>query len=197
MEEIYSSYAEIEFGEIFTAMVMAYPPYLAVELGVLHGYSTIHIALGLKRISETEGHSGHLYSYDIFEDFPYRHGKLEDVQALLDRNGISKFVSLEKRDIWGVEEVYEEASVDLVHIDINNDGDIFNSMIELWTPKLRYGSIILFEGGSEERDNVDWMLKHNRKPIKPALESNELANSQYIYGTYSKFPSLTVLLKKT
>lgn len=197
MEEIYSSYAKNDFGLIFRALISAYPPYLAVELGVLHGYSTLIIALGIKSLHEAEGPFGHLHSYDLFEDYPYRHGNLADVTALLKRNDVSQYVSLEKRDVFKVSESFEDGSVDFLHIDINNDGDIFDLMLEEWTSKLRYGSIIAFEGGSEERDNIEWMKKYKRPSIKMALEKNKLANSQYIYGTYSKFPSLTILLKKT
>ena len=146
---------------------------------------------------EGEGPFGHLHSYDLFEDYPYRYGNLADVTALLEMHNVSQYVSLEKRDAFGVSKLYEDGSVDFLHIDINNDGNIFNLMMEEWTPKLRYGSIIVFEGGSEERDNIEWMKKYKRSPIKMALEKNKLANSQYIYGTYSKFPSLTILLKKT
>jgi len=56
--------------------------------------------------------------------------------------------------------------------------------------------IIACEGGTIERDNVDWMKKYKRKSIHDELLRNEIVNKNTVWGIYKKFPSLTIMLKK-
>ncbi len=56
--------------------------------------------------------------------------------------------------------------------------------------------ILCIEGGSEERDNVEWMKKYNHPSIKEEITNSKILNKCYIYGTYFKFPSLTVGMRK-
>ena len=46
------------------------------------------------------------------------------------------------------------------------------------------------EGGSKERDNVEWIIKYNKKPINPYLMSIE---ENYKIEIIEKFPSLTII----
>lgn len=187
-----SSYSKNNFGEVIYNTVLAFPPAIAVELGVLEGFSTVAIA---RALSDLE--SGHLFSYDLWENYPYNHSTMKFVQLKINEFKLSKFVTLKKKDAYLVSEDYADDSVELLHIDISNDGDVLNRMLELWTPKIRNRGIILFEGGSEERDNVDWMIKYNKKPILPEMNKNKILNENYIYGTYQMFPSLTIMKKVT
>jgi hypothetical protein len=59
-----------------------------------------------------------------------------------------------------------------------------------------YGGLVVFEGGSEARDKIEWMVKYNKEPMKPEIETNKIINSKYVYGTYLKYPSLTVMLRR-
>ena len=52
-----------------------------------------------------------------------------------------------------------------MHLDISNDGKTIENTVEALEDKIRDGLVILFEGGSEERDNVVWMKDYNKKPI--------------------------------
>ena len=189
---MYSSYKENNFNEIFYETVLEFPPQVAVELGVLEGYSTIAIARALDKSGV-----GHLDAYDIWEDYKYRHSTQGEVQKAINTWDLSKVVTLHKQDAYTVHENYEDRSVHLLHIDISNDGDVFNTMLANWDSKVSHCGLILFEGGSEERDKVEWMVKHNKKPIRPEISSNQLANTNYIYGGYNAFPSLTIMKKIT
>ncbi len=186
-----SSYIENNYDEVFASILTAYKPLLAVELGVLDGYSTLAIGKALKKNNLA---GSHLYAYDLFEDYPYKHGNKEAVEEEIVL--VKDFVTLEKADAFTVHEKYKDDIVWFLHVDLSNDGDIVKRILEAWTPKLVIGAVVLFEGGTEERDNVEWMKKYNKKPMKPEIESNDIILHNYIFGTYSKFPGLTMLIKK-
>lgn len=182
-----SSYIENNYDEVFFAIIRAFQPINCVELGVLDGFSAFHIARAL----EANGR-GILNAYDLFEDYAFKHGSQEEVSRLL----TGKSVNLHKKDAYTVAADYPDASVDFLHVDISNNGDTFDKIMEQWDPKLVCGGIICFEGGTEERDQVEWMVKYGFRPIKPAIEQNKIVEAKYIFGTYLKFPGLTMLLKK-
>ena len=80
---------------------------------------------------------------------------------------------------------YRGENYNLLHLDISNTGDIIDEL-ELKTRMKRIkGAIVIFEGGSEERDNVEWMIKYNKKPINHTKARFEVINP--------KFPSLSRL----
>ncbi len=182
-----SSYIQNNYDDVFFAIMRAFQPINCVELGVLDGFSSYHIARGL-----VANGRGILNSYDLFDDYKYKHGDREEVSRLL--QGLP--VNLHKKDAYAVSDEYPEASVDLLHVDISNNGDTFDKIMEQWDPKLVQGGIILFEGGTQERDEIEWMVKFGFRPIKPAIEQNKIVEAKYIFGTYLKFPGLTMLLKK-
>jgi len=192
-----SSYRENNFGEVLFYTTIAFPPAIAVELGVLHGFSTISIGRALYCIKERSGTVGHLHAYDLWEDYPYNHALMSETQEKIRLCGIQDFVTLYKMDAYEVSKKYEDRTVDLLHVDISNDGNVLEKILELWHPKMRHCGLILFEGGSEERDNIEWMIKFEKKKIRSAMMNSQLLNENYIWGTYSKFPSLTVMKKVT
>lgn len=191
-----SSYLENKYGEIFYSIVTAHRPANAVELGVLDGYSTYHIARGLKRNKSIPGVSAHLDSYDLWDDYAYNHGEMKNVKDMLETAGLLDYVSLKKGDAFKVHENYNTGSIYFLHVDISNTGQIVKDIMSLWDPKMIQGGLILFEGGTEERDNIEWMRKYEAPPIKVEIETNPIINSKYVYATYLKYPGLTVLLKK-
>ena len=193
---MHSSYAQHNYADVFMAIVSASQPIACVELGVLEGYSTIAIASGLKKNFEKGGGLGHLHSHDLFESYEFRNSPKERTQKNIDDAGLGEFVTLYQANAFQVCDDYQDGSVHLLHIDISNTGDIVRTMMERWDKKMVQGGIILFEGGTEERDNVEWMLKYKKTPIKPEIENNEIIKEKYVFGTYMKFPGLTHLLKK-
>lgn len=183
-----SSYAQNNYGEVLFSMVTAYKPARIVELGVLDGYSTFHISEGIRK-----NNYGHLKAYDLFEDYPYKHSRYDDIRLLFEEDDN---VSIFKGDAFEVHKDFPSSSVDMLHVDISNNGDIVKRMVENWDEKIVQGGIIVFEGGSQERDKVRWMTEYNKSSIKEELDTNKIIEERYIYGTYLKFPSMTVLLKK-
>ncbi len=194
--KVKSSYAENNFGPIFKNTVISFTPRTCVEIGVLHGYSSLWMGLGLKHNAEFQNHVGHLDSYDLWGDYKFNRGNQEEVQDLFARRGIDKYVSLFHKHANEVPTLYAREQVDLLHVDISNTGDIFNLIVEHWHPILTMGGILLFEGGSMERDLIPWMVETESASIRQAIESNTIINSFYQYGTYDKFPSLSVFIKK-
>lgn len=193
---MHSSYSVNNFEAVFKAVVSAAQPTACVELGVLEGYSAISIAKGLKDNYDKHGTLGHLDAYDLFEDYPYRHSSKEQTEKNIKDSGLGDWVSLYKEDAFKVDQLYSPNSVHLLHVDLSNTGETLKKIMWLWDSKLVYGGIILFEGGSEERDNIDWMKKYGTPAIKHELENNETIKEKYVFGTYFRFPSMTYLLKK-
>jgi hypothetical protein len=186
-----SSYIKNNYADVFLANVRAFQPVVCVELGVLNGYSTIAIAQGLKELGR-----GRLDAYDLFEDYEFRHGSRDEVYRRIVEAGVGDHVELNKTDAFMVHHNYRAGEVHLLHVDLSNTGEILARIMETWDEKMVQGGIILFEGGSQERDEVEWIRKYNKTPIKPELEKNKIIEEKYVFGTYLPFPSLTVLLKK-
>lgn len=188
MPKMDSSYKKNNYGEVFRAIVQAFKPVNCVELGVLNGYSTINIAAGLK-----ENGRGTLNAYDLFEEYPYKHSQYEDVKVLTQH---CPMIVLHRGDAFKVYEQYGPGSVDLLHVDLSNTGEIVRRVMEQWDEKMVQGGVILFEGGTVERDLEEWMVKYSAPSIKKEIETNLIINSRYVYGAYLKWPGLTMLLKK-
>jgi hypothetical protein len=82
--------------------------------------------------------------------------------------------------------------VDIIHIDIANDANVFKFGIENYLPKIKDGGVLIFEGGSEERDEVYWMNEFNKPKINPYLTS---INSKYDITIIEDYPSVTIIKK--
>jgi len=190
-----SSYIRNNYGAIFEKTVEIFLPHKCVEIGILDGYSLLHIAKGAKKAVEASHHRMNIDAYDIWEDYPYNHGSMEEVRKMLDERGIGEFVTLHKKDAFTVYEDYSDHSVCFLHVDLSNDGEVLRRIVEQWDDKLSFGGLFFFEGGSEERDSVEWMKKYNKKSIRSEIISNPILNKKYIYATYNAFPSLSVFLK--
>lgn len=197
-----SSYLTNNFGELLENYVKVWQPANAVELGVLDGYSTLHIARAIKWLFTWRGYQVPFDAYDLFEEYEFKHGREEEVRQVLSEAGVADFVNLRKGNAYGVHVNYPDMQPDAVrgiefmHIDISNTGDVIRDIMELWHPKIGQRGIVCIEGGSAERDRVEWMTKYNKPGIRHEIETNPIINKYYFYGTYEKFPSMTVLLKK-
>ncbi len=191
-----SSYEKNNFGQLLRAIVIATKPVCLVELGIGYGYSTKYIAQGVMINKERFGLNGHLDSYDIFEDYPYKHGVKKDVETLLEKEKLNEFATICKGDAFKAHEKYNNKQINFLHVDLSNTGEIIRKIMELWDKKIVQGGYIIFEGGSEERDKVEWMIKYKKESIRKEIESNAHIGKNYVYGTYHDFPSMTVLLKK-
>lgn len=158
--DIESSYRLNNLGESLYRAVLEYNPARVIEFGALYGYSTVHIAKALKQIG-----CGRIMVYDLWEKYSYKHTSIDITRRNLARFGVSDIVTLEQKNFF--EWLEEPEDFDLLHLDISNDGEI----IELAYDKLKRfidrGAVIIFEGGTQERDSVEWMIKFNKRPICP------------------------------
>ena len=178
----YSSYKKNNYGDLFYALMRVYQPGIVVELGTKAGYSAYHIARGLKA-----NRKGHLYCYDLWEKYSFR-----SVPKVVAEKNLKKFkdiVSLRQLDVVDVEKKYK--MVDILHVDISNDGEKLERIIPKWLDKVRH--VIIIEGGSEAHDKLDWMVKYKRPPIRKWLQDRR-GNIEYI--TIETFPSLTLIWKR-
>ncbi len=179
--DIESSYKENDIGRTLYELVLRLKPQKIVEFGILYGYSTVAMAMALDELG-----SGHIHAYDLFEDYPFKHGTLEEVGDTVRRYGLSKYVTLEKKnfDEW----LANPEPFDLLHVDVSNKGDTIERLYEAVSDRIYHGATVIFEGGSEDRDNVDWMKKYNAKKINDSGVPFKVLNS--------RFPSLSMLVSR-
>ena len=195
LEGIRSSYKKNNIGRTLEIMTLGNKPRLIVECGILDGYSLYHFAKATKLNSEATYFEGHVIAYDLFDEYEYNHGNAVDVHNMLKAEGVSDYVTILQGDAYKVHEQHEDGSIDLLHIDISNDGDTYLKMFQLWKRKISQFGRIVFEGGSEERDKVEWMKKYNKKPIRQALRI--LAGKKgWQVMVIKDWPSLTVMTRR-
>ena len=184
-----SSYEENDYGQVFYNLIKIHKPEKVVELGVLDGYSSLHFAKGLK-----DNKKGHLYCYDLWEDYKYTHGDFESVYKTFNAEGVSSLITMFKGDAYEVYKEWAKNEIDILHVDISNDGKVLRRILELWSDKV--SKIIAFEGGSKERDKIEWMLKYDKEPITTELLENEIIKEQFDVVNFLSFPSMILLFKK-
>jgi len=175
---IESSYQENDLGRTLYDFVLENRPKKIVEIGVLYGYSTVALAMALDELGE-----GHINAYDLFEDYQFKHSTLEEVHRNLERYRVDSYVTLVKKDLneW----LAAPEDFDLLHVDISNTGDTIDTLYQALKDKINRGATVLFEGGSVERDAVEWMSKYGRRPIRSATAPFAVIDS--------RFPSLSRL----
>ena len=161
-----SSYKKNNYGSVLSSFVIGRKPQVCVELGVLDGYSTVHIATALKFNDQSFGVKGFLYCWDLWENYEYKHGNKRKVEKELSNYKVTPIVQLSHGDAFEATNFFPEISIDFLHVDISNDGDTLKKIMEVWDLKMKPFSTIVFEGGSEERDNIKWMIKYNKKSIR-------------------------------
>jgi predicted O-methyltransferase YrrM len=193
---IRSSYIANNYGAVLKAYVINWRPTTLVELGILDGYSTIAITEAVKEMNFLYEMQSKLQAYDLFDDYEFKHGSKEEVEKLIKEKGLSDCVDIHKGDAYKVHTDFSDDSVQFLHVDISNTGETLRTILTNWAPKLIQRGLVLFEGGSEERDNNEWMVKYNKPSIKKEMETNKFINDNYIYGTYYAYPSMTVFLKR-
>lgn len=180
--EIISSYSKNNFDLIIQTLLFMVNPKRIVEFGILEGYSLYYFL-------KYRNFNCKVDAYDIFDDFNGNHANYHKI--------ISKFTNydnllIDKLNFYEGYKKYKDNSIDVLHIDIANDGDIYEYAIKNYLNKISKNGIIILEGGSVERDNVEWMIKYNKKKINPYLV--ELKKTMNI-TILEKFPSMTIIKK--
>jgi hypothetical protein len=176
-QHLASSYQRNHLEEVFEGVAFAVRPELTVEIGILEGFSAFHLSK----------HSQNIILCDLFEKFPYKHADRGDIEK--------KFPQAEVRqmDFYTDHDQFQDNTIDLLHIDIANNGDTFRHFLKHYYPKLKPGGVAILEGGSEERDGYWWMKAFNKPSIRQALA--EFGQAGIEYHVIEAFPSLTIVRK--
>tara|TARA_R110000868_G_scaffold132315_1_gene342994 strand:+ start:5904 stop:6443 length:540 start_codon:yes stop_codon:yes gene_type:complete len=179
MGDIKSSYKMNNYDIVFQSICFSLNPKKIVEFGVLEGYSLdSFIKYGKNALIE---------SNDLFDDFPHN---AADCNFVMNKYQKNSNVKIYKKNFYCSVNDYENDSIDILHIDIANNGETFDFAIQNYISKVR--GIMILEGGSEERDCVEWMVKYNKPKIRPILQ--KYSNS-VIIEVLEPFPSLTLIRK--
>ncbi len=186
-EQCWSGYKQSQYGWMLYSLARSHKPKKAVEIGVLQGYSTMFIAAALRDNSD----GAILEAWDMFDDYEFHNAKMEDTQATIDVAMLTDHVRLYQNDAEFAFNNYLHNSmrlIDFLHIDISNDGGVYRWVINRFGPLMSPHGIIVLEGGTLERDRVEWMIKYNKEPIHPMLKT-----LRWKHFTYLPFPGLTIL----
>ncbi len=178
--EIRSSYKESDYSKVFKSLTFSLQPKLIVEFGILDGYS-------LQAFLDSRPDGCRVEAYDLFDEFPYNAADFEHIGQKFAKYDDFR---LEKGNFFGSEALYGDNSIDILHVDIANNGDVYEYFFEKYLPKVAKTGICLLEGGSEERDLVDWMVKYEKPKITPVLQKYR---NQYNILVLDDFPSLTIV----
>lgn len=176
---IESSYRQNDIGRTLYNLVLMRQPRIIVEFGALYGYSTICMAMALDELGE-----GKIISYDLWELYQYKHTSQEVAQANVNEYGLQKYVRFKRGDFYSW--INDHEYFDMIHVDISNTGKTIDQFLG-FDPIYSPDKFIVFEGGTEERDNVEWMKKYKMKPIR---HSNMRSQFKVINPL---FPGLSIL----
>lgn len=178
-----SSYKKNNFCDLLSTLVFLKSPKKIVEFGILNGYS-------IDAFIKNKKNDCHIHAYDIFEKF---NGNYTDYDAIIKKYKDIQNIHIHRGDYYDEYNNIENSSIDILHIDIANDADVYQFCLDNYYDKIVHGGLIILEGGSEERDNVEWMLKYNKKPIKKFLDK---ISDRYTFTTVENFPSITIIIKQ-
>ncbi|MDQ1350518.1 MAG: hypothetical protein QG657_820, partial [Acidobacteriota bacterium] len=119
-----SSYAANRLGKTIYQIVFDLAPQKVIEFGVLHGYSLVCIAKALQHL----GRGGYVIGYDLWEDYPFNHGNMNEVKRILKKYEIENVVILKKLDInlW----LKSPEEFDLLHLDVSIEGEILQRVVD-------------------------------------------------------------------
>ena len=181
--DIESSYRKNNLGQVLFDITSDYRPQKVVEFGVYRGYSTVCIAQALQMHEQ-----GHIIACDLWEKYEFKHTAMDIAQSYLDEWGVEDRATLWQADYY--QWLENPCRFDMLHLDISNNGDIIEQTLTKLAPQIEAGAIVVFEGGSKERDEVEWMKKFNKRPINPLQEKFgfEILDE--------RFPSLSIARKQ-
>jgi predicted O-methyltransferase YrrM len=182
-----SSFNNEFYEELFYNLVRDMKPDFVVELGTLAGHSAYCFASALK-----DNGKGSMECWDLWEKYPYNKASLSEAAENL--KGLP--VVLRQNDAFEAYKNYEDESVDILMVDVSNDGNTYRRILNDWYPLIKKGGKILMEGGSKERDEILWMKKYDKPPIYPVIhENNSWIKERYSVEEFELFPSLTIFSK--
>lgn len=178
-----SSYWLNNFKQDFKSIIEEVKPKLIVEFGIGNGYS-------MEAFIDFASEDCNIHVYDLFEEFQYNHA---DYKEIKNRFCERKNVDIQKLDFYKGVERYKDDTIDLLHIDIANDGDVYEFAVNNWFSKVSENGVMVLEGGSHQRDNVYWMIQFKKRKINPYLLK---IYNDYDINIIEKYPSMTIIKRK-
>ena len=176
-----SSYKLNNYSLVFELFIKQFNPKIIVEFGILDGYS-------LDIFAKFSHPDTKIFAFDLFEDFI---GNASDEKKIRERFKLFSNVFIEKLDfLKSLSILTKLGKIDLMHIDIANNGEIYEFAVKNILPLCDF---MILEGGTKDRDDIEWMKKYKKKPINPFLEKLKLQTHNFY--TIDQFPSLTIFYK--
>ena len=111
-----------------------------MEFGILKGNS-------LESILGNIGKESQIKAYDIFEDF---NGNAANLKKLKRKFKKYKNLTIEYANFYEKHNDLKNNSLDLIHVDIANDGNVYDFFIKNYFKKLKNDGIGILEGGSKK-----------------------------------------------
>ena len=181
---IRSSYQNnLDYSDIFAILCFMKTPELVVEIGILDGYS-------LESIHKNVSKQCNIDAYDIFDEF---NGNSADKNKLIEKFKEHDNISIKYGDLYEKYKDFKDNTIDILHVDIANNGDTYEFVLCNYLSKIRKDGIIILEGGSEERDNIEWMNNYTKPKICPVLRKYD---DMYDIVTIGNIPSITIVKRK-
>lgn len=178
-----SSYRQRDYGTLFYALMRALRPLHVVEVGVFEGFSLLSMAAGIR-----DNGRGRVAGYDLFDAYPYRRASRTCVESHAAHLGLERWMTVSHDDAFAVHA--GGAPADVLHVDISNTGDTYRRIFAQWSGLVRCA--ILFEGGSADRDRVQWMGQYGKPAIAPAIDELERGHPEWRFTVLEPFPSMTI-----
>ena len=174
-----SSYvnADINYGDILSSIAFTQVPRTVVEIGILDGFS-------LEKLVQATGPTTKIMAYDIFDEFNGNSANMEELQNKFKNHSR---VEIQYGDFYNLNNIID-GNLDIIHIDIANDGHVYKFAVEKYMSLLSRKGILVLEGGSRERDEVEWMKRYEKPPIAEYLKTLTVP-----HRTLGKFPSITMI----
>jgi hypothetical protein len=173
--DIQSSYFHYQMGEVLYKAVLESRPKTIIDFGLLHGYSTVCLGMAAKEIGSI------VYAYDIFEDYPFNKSDKNIILSNVYKYDLKDHVKVEKKNFF--EWIKNPTNFDFLHVDVSNTGDTLKIMYDNLKNKIKPNSRVLFEGGSRNRDMMDWMLKYEKtkfSEVRNSVPYKVLSEQTYI-----------------
>ena len=187
---------KVDCSDILKTITFMQNPNEIIEFGIHDGQS-------LKIFTENSHSNCGIKAFDDLNGNCANKDKLDKTFSISEIRGISahnqvedddcKNVFIQHGDFYKEYKNIKKNSIDIIHIDIANDGAVLEFAFENYINKLTKNGIFIFEGGSKERDEVEWMNKYNKQKINPIFEKYK---KNYSITTIGDVPSLTIVKKK-
>lgn len=180
-----SSYNANKYHLLFYAIVRLLKPDICLEFGILSGFSLLSMGLGVK----VNG-NGKVFGVDLFEDYPYKHDSFSNVCKNIRQMKLQDICFIYQTDAEDF--ISNRIKSDVLHVDLSNNGDTFNKYYNYF--KETKNLCMIFEGGSHERDNIEWMVKYEYPPIAPNVKKSIYSSADDFF-LINAFPSVTIVFK--